>query len=77
MEILSEEEDDMHTGYRYLLSSFFLTAALAAPAATCASAKPQDNGRQEETHRDGKDQNRVYDRSYKDYHNWGGNEDRS
>ena len=75
MEILSEEEDDMHTGYRYLLSSFFLTAVLAAPAAICA--KPQDKGRQEENHRDDKDQNKVYDRSHKDYHNWDGNEDRS
>lgn len=67
----------MHTGYRHLLSSFFLTAVLAAPAAAWASAKPQDDGRQGENHRDDKHHNRVYDRSHKDYHNWDGNEDRA
>ena len=56
MEISSPEEDDMHRGYQYFLGSFFLTAALAAPAAISAAAKPQDNGRQEENHRDDKDQ---------------------
>src|ERR1700736_5788885 len=66
----------MHSGYRYLLSSFILTAVLATPTAIRA-AKPQDNGRQEEKHRHDKDQNRVYDRSHKDYHNWDANEDRS
>jgi hypothetical protein len=67
----------MHRGYRYLFSSFFLTAALVSPPAIRAATKPQDNGRQEEKHRDDKDQNRVYDRAHKDYHNWDENEDRS
>jgi hypothetical protein len=71
-----QEEDDMHRDYRYLFSSLFLTAALAAPASISA-AKPQDNGRQGENHRDDKDRNRVYDRSHNDYHNWDDNEDRS
>jgi Ni/Co efflux regulator RcnB len=77
LELLSQEEDDMHRGYRYFFSSLFLTAALAAPSAISAAARPQDNGRQEENHRDDKDKNRVYDRAHKDYHNWDGNEDRS
>jgi hypothetical protein len=75
MEILSQEEDKMHHSYRYFFGFFVLTAALAAPAAIHAAAKPQDNGRQAESH--DKDQNRVYDRSHKDYHNWDANEDRS
>jgi uncharacterized protein (DUF2225 family) len=77
IELLSEEEDDMHRGYRYLFSFFVLTAALAAPQAIRAAAKPQDNGRQEENHRYDKEQNRVYDGAHKDYHNWDDNEDRS
>jgi hypothetical protein len=77
MELLSQEEHDMHHGYRYFISSFFLTAALAAPAAISA-ARQQDNERQQENHRDDKDRdNRVYDHSHKDYHNWDDNEDRS
>ena len=60
----------MHHSYRYLFSSFFLTAALSVPTAMTAATKPQDNGRQEENHRDDKDYNRVYDRDHKDYHNW-------
>jgi hypothetical protein len=74
---LRQEEDDVRHGYRYSLSSFILTAALAAPAAIGAAAKPQDNDRQEENHRDEKDKNRVYDRNHKDYHDWNDNEDRS
>jgi Ni/Co efflux regulator RcnB len=66
----------MHSGYRYLLSSCILTAVLAAPTAIRA-AKPQDNGRQEENHRDDKNQNRVYDRSHTEDHNWDANEDHS
>jgi hypothetical protein len=77
MEILRQEEDDMNHGYRYFFSSFILTASLAAPLAIYATAKPQDNGRQEDNHRDDKDQNKVYDRRHKDYHNWNDNEDRS
>ena len=77
METSIQEEEDMHRGYRYLFSSFFLTAALAAPSAMSAATRPQDNGRQEEQNRDNNDRNRVYDRAHKDYHNWGDNEDRS
>ena len=60
----------MHHRYRYLFGFFVLTAALAAPTAIRAAAKPQDNGRQAER-QDDKDQNRVYDRSHKDYHKLG------
>jgi Ni/Co efflux regulator RcnB len=67
----------MHNGHRFFFGFCVLTAALAAPTAIPAAAKPQDNGRQEEKHRDDKDHNRVYDRSHKDYHNWDDNEDRS
>lgn len=67
----------MHHGYKYLLSSFVLTGALAAPIAIRAAATPQDNGRQEEHHRDDKDQRRVYDREHKDFHNWDDREDHS
>lgn len=76
-ELLSLEEEDMRRGYQYLFSFFVLSAALAAPSAIRASAQPQDNGRQEESHRDDKDRNRVYDRDHRDYHNWDDNEDRS
>lgn len=63
----------MHRGNR-LLSSLFLTAALAAPLATMAVAAPQDSRTQEK--RD--DHNRrYYDRAHKDYHTWDGNEDRA
>jgi len=67
----------MHNGHRFFFGFCVLTAALAAPTAIPAAAKPQDNGRQEEKHRDDKDHNRVYDRSHKDYHHWDDNEDRS
>lgn len=75
-EISSQGEDDMQRGYRYLSSSFCLTAALAVLTAMTAATGPQDNGRQEENHRDDKDHNRVYDRDHKDYHNWDEKEDR-
>ncbi|HXJ06762.1 MAG TPA: hypothetical protein VNH65_16790 [Candidatus Acidoferrum sp.] len=67
----------MQGGLQYFLSSLFLTAALAVPAALNATAKPQDERSQEENHRDDKDHKRVYDRDHKDYHNWNDNEDRS
>jgi hypothetical protein len=76
-EFLSQEEDDMQRGYQYMFSFFVLSAALAAPSGMNAAAKPQDNGRQGENHRDDKDHNRVYDRDHRDYHNWDDNEDRS
>jgi Ni/Co efflux regulator RcnB len=74
---LEQEEDKMHHGNRYLLSSLFLTAALVAPTAMSAATRRQDNGRQEEHRRDDKDRNRFYDRNHKDYHNWDDNEDHS
>jgi Ni/Co efflux regulator RcnB len=76
-ELLSQEEEAMHRGYQYLFSFFVLSAALAAPSAISAAGQPQDNGRQEEGHRDDKDRNRVFDRDHKDYHNWDDREDRS
>jgi len=57
----------VHRGNR-LLSSLFLTAALAAPLATMAAAHPQEN-RTEEKRDDHK--------GHKDYHNWDNNEDRA
>jgi len=63
--------------YRYFLNAVILTAALAAPSAMNAAARTQDNGRQEEHHRDGDDRNRFYDRDHRDYHQWNDNEDHS
>src|ERR1700739_588996 len=76
VELLGKEDEDMHRAYQYLFSSLVLTAALAAPSAMNAASKPQDNGRQEENHRDDKDGKRVYVRYHKDYHNWDDHEDR-
>ena len=76
MELLHQEGIKMHRAYRYFFSSFILTAALSAPAAIQAAAKPQDNGRQEEHRRDDND-HRVYDRAHNDYHNWDDREDRA
>jgi hypothetical protein len=64
----------MHRGYRYL-SSLFLTAALAAPVAMMATARPQDDRNQE--NRQGENNKRYYDKSHKDYHTWDSNEDRA
>jgi hypothetical protein len=75
-EISSQEEDDMHRSHRYLFNSILLTAAIATPTAMMAATRPQDNGRQEENHRDDKDHNRFYDRAHNDHHNWDDNEDR-
>ena len=63
----------MHRGNR-LLSSLFLTAALAAPLATMAAAHPQDNRAEEKRDDHNK---RYYDKGHKDYHNWDTNEDRA
>lgn len=76
-EISSQEEHEMHRSHRYLFSSILLTAAIAAPTTMMASARPRDNGRQEEHRRDDNDRNRFYDRDHRDYHNWNDNEDRS
>jgi len=80
---LAPKETDVHRGYPYL-SSLLLTAALAAPVATVASASPQDDRNQEnrqadrnQENRQGEINKRYYDRGHKDYHTWDGNEDRS
>jgi len=56
----------MHRANRYI-TSLFLTAALAAPVAIMAVPVPQE----------GRNQNRVYDKQHKDYHNWDDNENRA
>jgi hypothetical protein len=61
----------MHRFDRYFFAFSVLCAALAAPLATRAAARPQNSSHQEEN------RNRVYDRAHNDYHNWDDNEDRS
>ena len=61
----------MHRGYRYL-STLFLAGALAAPVATMAAARPQDDRNHENKQNENK---RYYDKSHKDYHTWDNNED--
>jgi len=56
----------MSLSLRYL-APLFLTAALAAPVAIMAVPVPQ------EAH----DQNRVYDKNHKDYHNWDDKENKA
>jgi hypothetical protein len=75
-EFWSREEVYVQHNYRFFFSALFLTAVLAAPSAMNAASRPQDNGRQEEHHRD-EGHTRMYDRDHKDYHNWDDNEDRS
>jgi hypothetical protein len=61
----------MHRGNK-LLASLFMSAALAAPIAVNAVARPQDDRdheRQESAER------RVYDRAHRDYHSWDDRED--
>ena len=82
MEFLHQEEDKMHRGYQYFFGSLIVTAALAAPTAMQAAAKPQENGRQEEQRHEEQrheenERNRVYDRAHNDYHNWDDREDHS
>jgi hypothetical protein len=60
------EDYDMHRTHRYI-ASLFLTAALVAPVSTMAVPVPQE----------ARDQNRVYDKDHKDYHNWDDNENRA
>jgi Ni/Co efflux regulator RcnB len=73
----------VHRGYRYL-SSLLLTAAFAAPVATMAADRPQDDrnhenrqGDRNHENRQGEINKRYYDKGHKDYHTWDGNEDRS
>jgi len=61
--ILNLEDYIMHPAHPYI-ASLFLTAALAAPVSIGAFPVPQE----------ARDQNRVYDRDHKDYHNWDDNE---
>ena len=49
----------MHRAHRYI-ASLFLTASLGVPVAIMAIPVPQEGG----------NQNRVYDKDHKDYHNW-------
>jgi len=56
----------MRRANRYI-TSLFLTAALAAPVAIMAVPMPQE----------GRNQNRVYDKEHKAYHNWDDNENRA
>jgi hypothetical protein len=65
----------MHRGYR-LLSSLFLTAALATPVAMMGAAGPQDRDDRNQENRQGENNKRHYDKRHKDYHTWDGNEDR-
>jgi hypothetical protein len=60
------EDYNMHRAHRYI-ASIFLTAALAAPVTIVAAPVSQE----------GHDQNRVYDKGHKDYHNWDDNENRA
>ena len=71
---LALKENDMQRGYRYL-SSFLLTAVMAAPVAMMAAAQPQDDRKEE--NRQGENGKRYYDKGHKDYHTWDANEDRS
>ena len=67
----------MHRGYRYL-GSLILAAGLAAPVASMAAARPQDDrDDRKEENRQRENTKRYYDRHHKDYHNWDANEDRS
>jgi hypothetical protein len=65
-DILHLEDYNMHLTNRYI-TSLFLTAALAAPVALMAIPAPQEDH----------NQNRVYDKEHKDYHNWNDNENKA
>jgi hypothetical protein len=62
----------MYRTNRYI-TSLFLTAALAAPVALMAIPVPQEGRNQKED----RNQNRVYDKQHKDYHNWDDNENKA
>ena len=62
----------MHRAHRFI-AALFLTAALAAPVSVMALPARQEARDQKAS----RDQNRVYDRDHKDYHNWDGNENRA
>ncbi len=73
-DILNLEDYNMHRRHRYL-TSLFLAAALASPLAI---AQQDDQHRQQDqNNRNTENQNRVYDKGHKDYHNWDDNENRA
>jgi hypothetical protein len=61
----------MHSTYRYI-TSLFLAAVLAAPAAM-AAPRPQDSRDRDNNDHSGQ----VYDSGHKDYHNWNDNENQA
>jgi hypothetical protein len=65
-DILHLEDYNMHLANRYI-TSLFLTAALATPVVMMAIPSPQEDH----------NQNRVYDKQHKDYHNWDDNENKA
>src|ERR1700680_579852 len=69
---LNLEDYNMYRTNRYI-TSLFLTAALAAPVAIMAIPVPQEGRNQKED----RNQNRVYDKEHKDYHNWDDNENKA
>jgi hypothetical protein len=67
----------MQSKYRYL-TSFLLSATLASPLAVAQQDERRgDDQRQEQNqnNRDNQNQQRVYDRSHHDYHQWNDSED--
>ena len=61
-----EDYNIMHS-IRGYVASLFLTAALVAPVSIMAVPLPQE----------AQDQNRVYDKDHKDYHNWDDKENKA
>jgi hypothetical protein len=61
----------IHKGMR-ILSSMLLMGALAAPLGLQAQER-DDHNKDRDDHAQ---QQRIYDRDHKDYHNWNGDEDR-
>jgi hypothetical protein len=71
-DILNLEDYKMYSAHRFV-ASLFLAAAVAAPVSIMAIPVPQEGRDQKEA----RDQNRVYDKGHKDYHNWDDNENRA
>jgi len=55
---------------KYLIGSFLLVAAFAAPVSIRAIPATQEDHKQDE-------HKKVYDKQHKDYHNWDDNENRA
>ena len=66
---LNLEDYSMHRA-KYLIGSFLLVAALAAPVSIRAIPATQEDHKQDE-------HKKVYDKQHKDYHNWDDNENRA